>query len=129
MSDAASPPKATVLVVEDELPIQLLIRTVLEMHGHSVLAAGDSTQALQLSEQHRGKIELVITDLRMPGLSGTDMVRQLLTTRPELRVLYISGSPSGESALAGAVGGTAKFLSKPFQARALIDAVGALLAG
>jgi two-component system cell cycle sensor histidine kinase/response regulator CckA len=128
MSDGTSPTKPTVLVVDDEVPIQLLVRTVLEMHGHAVLTAGDAVEALRLSEEHREPIDMLITDVRLPGMSGTDLVRALLTARPNLRVLYISGSPGGESALAGVAIGTTKFLPKPFQARALLDMVRSLLA-
>jgi CheY-like chemotaxis protein len=132
MDSESSPPPAanarqTILVVEDEEPIQLLARTVLELQGHQVLAAGDGPEALHLSEQHAGRIDLLITDMGLPGMSGPELVQLLRAARPELRVLYISGNPSGDVILTGERPGTARYLSKPFTSRALIAVVRSML--
>src|SRR5258708_15188495 len=94
--------RQTILVVDDEPSIQLLVRSVLELLGHQVLAAGDASEALRLSERHAGRIDLLITDMCLPGTSGPEVLEQLLGTRPELRVLYISGNPSDDLILASA---------------------------
>ena len=133
MDSEAQPPAAadarqTILVVEDEPPIQLLVRTVLEMQGHLVLSAGDAPAALRLSEQHAGRIDLLVTDMGLPGMTGPELVEQLLAARPELRVLYISGNPSGDLILTGANPASAQYLAKPFTPLTLIDVVRSMLA-
>jgi two-component system cell cycle sensor histidine kinase/response regulator CckA len=80
----------TVLVVEDEEAIRSLVRTVLHAQGYTVLAASRGDEALQLSEQHPGLIDLLVTDVVMPGMNGRELARRLALTRPELRVLYTS---------------------------------------
>jgi len=128
MNDATVAKPQTILVVEDEVPILHIVRTVLEMHAYRVLTADDGDKALQLSEQHDGPIDLVITDMNLPGISGSDMVRQLLVGRPKLHVLYVSGHFSGETQLVGGADGAMKFLSKPFTPKALLAVVGTMLA-
>jgi two-component system cell cycle sensor histidine kinase/response regulator CckA len=133
MDSESSPPAAvdarqTILVVEDESSIQLLVRAVLELQGHQVLAAGDAPGALRLSEQHAGRIDLLITDMGLPGMSGPELAEHLQAVRPELRVLYISGNPSGDLVVTGANPATAQYLPKPFTPRALIAVVRSMLA-
>jgi DNA-binding response OmpR family regulator len=128
MNDATVETKPTILVVEDEVPIQHIVRTVLEMHAFHVLTADNGDKALQLSQQHDGPIDLVITDMNLPGISGCDLVRQILVERPKLHVLYISGHFSGETTLARGEEGLMKFLSKPFTPKALLAVVGTMLA-
>jgi two-component system, cell cycle sensor histidine kinase and response regulator CckA len=132
MDSASSSPATgdatrTILVVEDESSIQILVRTVLELKGHQVLAAGDAPEALRLSEQHAGQIDLLITDMGLPGMSGPELAEHLRATRPELRVLYISGNPRGDLVVTGANPDTAKYLPKPFTPRLLLEVVRSLL--
>ena len=132
MDRESSPPAAavagqTILVVDDEPSIQFLVRTVLELHGHQVLAAEDAPEALRLSE-HAERIDLLITDVCLPGVSGPELVQHLRVARPELRVLYISGNPSGDLILTGANPPSARYLSKPFTPRELISVVRAMVA-
>ena len=93
MADPDSPP--TVLIVEDEEEVRALTRDVLEMHGYSVLEALDSADALRLGETHAGRLDLLITDVVMPRMSGPELARRLRARRPELRVLCMSGYPEG----------------------------------
>src|SRR5437879_6376772 len=97
IADAPSSP--TVLVVEDESSIRAIIKLSLEMKGYRVLSASEGAEALQLAEQHPGPIDLVITDILLPGMSGSDVVRALLTRRPGLHVIYISGFLGSEEEL------------------------------
>ncbi len=128
MNDASADAKPTILVVEDEVPIQTIVRTVLEMNAYEVWTVGDGDAALQLSRQHSGNIDLVITDMNLPGMTGAALVRQLLVGRPSMHVLYISGYLGGEAPLVGGTGGTMKFLSKPFTPKNLLASVRSILA-
>lgn len=127
MHDAIGETKYTILVVEDEVPIQTIVRTVLEMHAYRVLTADDGGAALQLSQQHDGPIDLVITDMGLPGMSGGELVRQLLVARPKLHLLYISGHLSSEVSLICGADGLMKFLSKPFTPKELLAVVRTML--
>jgi DNA-binding NtrC family response regulator len=124
---AAADARQTILVVDDEPSIELLVRTVLELQGHQVLAAGDALEALRLSEQRAAPIDLLITDMCLPGMSGPELVQHLLKARPDLPVLYISGNPSGDLLVTGANPSTARYLAKPFTPRGLIKVVRSML--
>lgn len=120
---AATP---TVLVVDDEAQIRSIVSMALEMRGLCVLAAGDGEEALRQSAGHAGRIDLVITDVQLPGISGAEMVRRLLADRPGVHVLYISGGHNEKSLDGGTIGKTA-FLPKPFTPRELLERVGTIL--
>jgi two-component system, cell cycle sensor histidine kinase and response regulator CckA len=127
VADAHSRP--TVLIVEDEEDVRDLTRDVLEMHGYAVLEALDAADALRLGETHSGRLDLLITDVVMPRMSGPELARQLRVRRPELRVLCMSGYPeSAERGVAGAEPWTA-WLQKPFSPGGLIAKVRECLAG
>ena len=82
---------STVLVVEDELAVRRLASRVLRARGYRVLEASDGAEALQLMDRLGGRLDLVLTDVVMPGLSGPALVERLLPGAPELKVLYITG--------------------------------------
>jgi CheY-like chemotaxis protein len=109
----------TVLVVEDEDNIRALVSTVLKKQGHTVLEAKNGLEALELCRRYSGKIDLVISDLVMPAMSGTEMVKELVVTRPEIKVLFMSGYTGNAAVHHGAVPPNAAFLEKPFVPRAL----------
>ena len=98
------------------------------LQGHQVLAAGDASEALRLNKQHAGGIDLLITDMCLPGMNGPELVQHLLKARPQLRVLYISGNAGGDLVVAGANPGSAQYLAKPFTPRTLIEVVSSMLA-
>jgi CheY-like chemotaxis protein len=81
----------TVLLVEDEPAVRRLARTILAAAGYEVLEAGTGAQALALSELHAGPIDVLLTDVVMPGMSGPQLAAQLSARRPGLRVLFMSG--------------------------------------
>ena len=81
----------TILVVEDQTAIRHLAEDTLSEEGHQVLSAGDGPSALRLAEDHHGKIDLLVTDVVMPGMSGPQLAGRLTRSRPGLIVLYISG--------------------------------------
>ena len=89
----SAPPKGseTILLVEDSEALRNLVYSLLKKHGYTVLIARDGEEALKVSEEHTGTIHLVVTDVVMPRMGGTEMARQLLRSRPATRVLYTSG--------------------------------------
>jgi two-component system cell cycle sensor histidine kinase/response regulator CckA len=103
-----------VLLVEDEDNIRQPAVEILESRGYRVLSAPDATQAFALSDQHAGPIHILVTDVVMPGLSGSQLARQLVRRRPELLVLYISGYPEDSIAHHGVLSADQHFLQKPF---------------
>lgn len=116
----------TILLVEDEAPLRKLISTVLSDAGHCVLEAvnGEEAVALALSHPH---IDLLLTDVVMPGLGGPDLAARLRATRPELAVLYMSGyDRDGTDPKTVEDGGD--FLAKPFTPEGLLAKIGERLA-
>jgi two-component system cell cycle sensor histidine kinase/response regulator CckA len=97
----ARPPRAvergcgTILLVEDEQPIRELVDRILQSAGYHVLVAANGEEALRLARDYDGTIDLVTTDVVMPGMAGPELVERLQKTRPELAVLYMSGYASG----------------------------------
>jgi two-component system, cell cycle sensor histidine kinase and response regulator CckA len=122
LSPAEVPPGGhdTVLVVEDEEPIRRLIAQTLGESGYQVLQAADARQALALASCHDGSIDLLLTDVVMPGGCGPDLARQLQACRPALRVLYVSGYPGRVLSERGIDGNQADLLVKPFDSKALL---------
>ena len=83
--------KETILVVEDEAIVRHLTCEMLENGGYTVMNAGDPVQAIDLCREHRGPIDLLLTDVVMPQMDGRTLYRQLSPERPEMKVLYVSG--------------------------------------
>jgi two-component system cell cycle sensor histidine kinase/response regulator CckA len=81
----------TILLAEDEKEVREVAREFLEMAGYSVIEAKDGAQALELAAKHAGKIDLLVTDMVMPGIGGRELATRLLALRPELKVIYMSG--------------------------------------
>ena len=104
----------TVLLVEDEDNIREPAVEILESRGYHVLAAHDATQALAVAEEHTGPIHILVTDVVMPGLSGSQLAGQLTQRLPGLRVLYISGYPEDSISHHGVLNPEQHFLQKPF---------------
>jgi len=118
----------TVIVVEDEGPIRTIITLALETKGYRLVVAADGAEGIQLAQQHAGPIDLVITDVLLPGISGSDVVRELLKSWPNLHVIYVSGYLGNEHELPVSQTGKMRFLSKPFTPRQLLEAVAAVFA-
>ena len=103
----------SVLVVEDGDALRTLAKRQLERHGYKVFTASDAVEALQVCELH-SEIELVLTDVVMPGASGPELVKQLLELRPDLKVIYMSGFTEDTIAQQGILRPGIAFLQKPF---------------
>jgi len=103
----------TVLLVEDEECVRTLARTILTKYGYKVLEAPGGGEALLLSEQHAGTINLLLTDMVMPRMSGRQLAERLVILRPELKVLYMSGYTDDAIVRHGIQDSTIAFIQKP----------------
>jgi two-component system, cell cycle sensor histidine kinase and response regulator CckA len=105
----------TVLVVEDSASVRELARRLLERHGYTVLVAANAEQATQIFERNES-IDLLLTDVVMPGGSGPELTARLIARRPGLKVLYMSGYTDDAIAQHGVLNPGIAFLHKPFTA-------------
>ncbi len=103
----------TILLVEDESSIRDITVRVLQSLGYAVLSADHPELALQLAHAHPDTIHVLLTDVVMPGMSGRDLARQLVTQRPDLKVLYMSGYTPNVIAHHGVLDPDIEFLAKP----------------
>ena len=104
----------TVLVVEDELPVRRVICATLELNGYRVLAAEDGRDAIAQSAAFDGEIDLLLTDLDIPDMSGRELAKRIGGTRPRMRLLYTSGRDAGDILSFGVLPHGTLFLPKPF---------------
>ena len=104
----------TVLLVEDEDVVRRLARIALAKRGYRVLEAANGAEALLLCEREQRPIEMLITDVVMPGMTGPELARQLASRRPQMKVLYVSGYPQRAMAQQRALPPGSAFLDKPF---------------
>jgi two-component system cell cycle sensor histidine kinase/response regulator CckA len=81
----------TLLVVENEAAVKMLVQMALERHGYVVLTAESGSDALRLAAAHQGPIDLLITDVSMPDIRGPDLARRLVARRPGMPTLFMSG--------------------------------------
>jgi CheY-like chemotaxis protein len=109
----------TVLLVEDEESVRQLVRETLEAKGYTVLEAEDGETALQVVARHTGSIDMLITDLVMPGMSGRELAKQLCSSHPRTKVLYLSGYTEDAFIHQGGLDPDTSFLQKPFTLQAL----------
>ena len=124
----AKPTKGTLLVVEDEERVRRLTCRILEQYGYGTLEASDGQTALDLLNGSESAIDLLISDVLMPGMSGPELVDRARRQRPDLPVLLLSGYPADEIPHGEEADQRARrFLQKPFSAEALATAVEELL--
>jgi CheY-like chemotaxis protein len=88
-----------ILVADDEESVRLLLSTLLERDSYTVLLANDGQHALEVARKHDGEINVLITDYKMPRLDGLQLARTLVTERPGLRVMIMSGRMSNPDAI------------------------------
>ncbi|MEP6995247.1 MAG: PAS domain S-box protein [Acidobacteriota bacterium] len=117
----------TILLVEDEDAVRNLTRRLLETGGYTVLEASSAEQALEVAQRHSGRLDMLLTDVVMPGISGPELARQLLESRPQIRILYVSGYPDEAMASQGILELDASFLQKPFTPETLVRRVREIL--
>ena len=134
--DCPDPPAQTVsddatgviLLAEDYDGVRDLVTAILGSAGYSVLTARNGDQALQVAAAELNRIDLVVTDVDMPVVSGPEMMTCLWTLRPELKVLYLSGNRDPLAEQSAGSDGRTKLLAKPFTPDALLTGVAELLA-
>jgi PAS domain S-box-containing protein len=117
----------TVLVVEDDPAVKALIRQALDRLGYRVLVSSDANEALAAAAAHVGRLPLLVSDIRLPGLAGPELAALLRPKHPGLRVLYVSGYAGDEMIQRGLLGTDEAFLAKPFSADDLARRVRSLL--
>jgi PAS domain S-box-containing protein len=105
----------TLLIVEDEEPVRALVCEILQKNGYTVLEAGHGAEAIQICERHEGSIQLMVTDVVMPGMSGRELAQRLSTLRPDMKVLYVSGYTEDAIVHYGVLDQGTNFLQKPFR--------------
>jgi two-component system cell cycle sensor histidine kinase/response regulator CckA len=104
----------TILLAEDESSLRTLTRNTLELCGYKVLEAKDGLEALEVSERFKGPIDLLLTDMVMPGMGGRQLAQELTRRRPEIRLAYMSGYTGQAVGSQGPVDPGSVFLLKPF---------------
>ena len=112
----------TVLVVDDEPLIRMIVTKVLGKAGYTLIEAESGASAIAAAESYAGTIDLLLSDLQLPDIRGTEIYRQLRTSNPTLRVLFMSGFGEQDPARAGSELGN-NFLQKPFSLTELEAAV------
>ena len=117
VSDQPAPPRGgneTILIVEDDEGVRRLVKNILQRHGYGVLDANNGTEALRIAKQHDGPIDLLLSDVVMPGMSGMHVWSQLKAAREHLRVLFVSGYAGSSIPDLTFVKSMGRFLQKPF---------------
>jgi CheY-like chemotaxis protein len=111
--------KETILLVEDEAAVRALAETILARLGYNVLAADSGPAAMGVWERHRGRVDVLLTDVIMPHMSGGDLAHKLREINPRLKVLFMSGYTDDMIASHGVLAGETQLIQKPFSAEAL----------
>jgi signal transduction histidine kinase/CheY-like chemotaxis protein len=125
----AMPATQTILVVEDEPQVRSLTRTMLSRLGYHVVVADGAEEALSIISSHEGPLDLLLTDMVMPVMSGTDLASQVQALRPGIRVLYMSGYTDSDVIGRGVLAPDTPFIQKPFTSAALSRKVREVLGG
>jgi two-component system cell cycle sensor histidine kinase/response regulator CckA len=113
----------TILLVEDENEVRRLGLVILQANGYTVLEASNAQEALKIAAAHSGPLHLLVTDVVMPGMSGRQLAEQLLSGRPGLKVLYLSGYADEAVSRYGVLIAGMAFMQKPFTPTSLASKV------
>jgi signal transduction histidine kinase len=117
----------TILLVEDDASVRILLRDALRKLGYRVVEAKQGLEACLLASQELDRLDLLLTDMVMPGMGGRELAQHLMTIKPDLRVLFMSGFTDDVGILAGHEQGTSGFLQKPFTPELLARTVRKIL--
>lgn len=113
----------TILLVEDEPSILNLCKIMLERNGYNVLQADTSTKAISIAETYNGTIDLLLTDIIMPELNGSELSKKLLDIRPDLKTLFMSGFTADIISHNARLDKGVNFIQKPFNVKSLTEAI------
>jgi CheY-like chemotaxis protein len=113
--------KRTILLVEDEEMVRALMCEVLEREGYQVLSCSHPQEGIEACQQHGAQIDLLLTDVVMPGMNGRDMANQILRILPGLRVIFMSGYTEHVLTCEGEIDSQFEYLQKPFTLRTLMQ--------
>jgi two-component system cell cycle sensor histidine kinase/response regulator CckA len=119
----------TILLVEDEEAVRSLTSRILKKQGYRVMAAQHGREAMEMAAKEEGWIDLVLTDVVMPGMNGRGLVERLTGIRPRIKSLYMSGYTDDDIIRRGFIEPSKSFLQKPFTSDALLQTVRKVLDG
>ena len=126
-SNPTEPRKQTIVLVEDEEMVRGLICEVLRREGYRVLACSNAAEGIETSKRYGPGIDLLLTDIVMPGMNGPEMAACIHKTLPRLRVVFMSGYTEQALARAGEVDASFEYLQKPVTLKTLTQKVAKVL--
>ena len=117
-----------VLLVEDDEDLREMTLQMLQLRGFDVLTAKDAVDAITTCRVHPGKIDVLLTDLGLPGVSGGELARSARTIRPDMEIVYLSGIPQEIAVRKGLIKPGVPFIAKPFTTDVLAGTLRTILA-
>ena len=119
--------KETILIVEDETEVLRLTSRILTSKGFKIIEANSPGEAIQICRKRGDSVDLVLTDVIMPNMSGPELVTEIMKQFPEIKVLYMSGFTADIIAVNSIISSDVPFIHKPFSLKSLIDKVSEIL--
>jgi two-component system cell cycle sensor histidine kinase/response regulator CckA len=119
----------TVLLVEDEATLRMLVSEVLQDCGYTILEAQDGMEALRVSEEYQGPIDVLMTDVVMPNMGGRELAERISARRPDTKMIFLSGYTDDAVVRHGVLSADVAFLQKPFSSDALRQKIRTVLDG
>lgn len=113
----------TILLVDDDDSVREVIRQILEIFDYSVLVASDAGQAIEVARNHASSIELLISDVVMPGMNGMKLYQHLLVQMPSLKAIFMSGYAMTPPGLGEQAELAVHYMQKPFRPNALLETI------
>ena len=117
-AEAATPTRQTILVVDDEPGVRVMVARMLTLSGYAVVSAQSGEEAISIAQEYAAPLDLLLTDVRMPGMSGPELAQELRKLRPEIKVMYMSAY-ARDVLPSGVQDSEVPFLNKPFTMRML----------
>jgi CheY-like chemotaxis protein len=116
--EAGTTPRQTILVVDDEHGVRVMVARMLTLSGYAVVSAQSGEEAISIVHDYAAPIDLLLTDVRMPGMSGPELAHELRKLRPGIKVMYMSAY-ARDVLPSGVQDSDVPFLNKPFTMRTL----------
>ena len=108
-----------VLLAEEDPAVRLMLERLLKQGGYDLLVAADGQEALHKSDEHKGRIDILVADVQMPGMTGADLAKEIRKSRTDLRIILLSAVTQGLLVLDS----TWHFIQKPFLPKALLERI------